>query len=155
MSAVLEITFTNLSSVTFSHDTEGAQMKGGVGSLNQAPGTTLQAFGGLQTMRYTQNLSVVMAGDAYIYCCWNDGDWRFGVRIYEPIQVLAMGSRPYWEVMHDHDLWNKSVSGWTEPGSDPAMPYSFPAEIGYRIDCAPYSEHSSLSVKVSIQDLKT
>lgn len=148
----LTITFTNFSQTTFNRDKNGYTIQAAVGQINQWPDTTLQAMGGVQTCAASQNLSKLADGDADIYCCWNNGVWRFGVKIIAPFQMLGMGDRPYWQVMYDQNP-DSSTIDWLSSGSNPAYVYDWPSSVGYKIVGTPNSDHSALSVAVEIQNL--
>jgi hypothetical protein len=148
---VLTATFINYSSKTWNRDTMGWVTQAGVAGISQQPPTQLQAYAGEGILKYEQDLAGSIAdGDAGIWCCWNDGSQRFGVKLWAPFQMLSMGDRPYWYHMNDSSLGNSNIN-WVEL-SDPSDNYTWPSSLGFKITATPASTHGSLSVTVTIQD---
>ena len=120
------------------------------------PSSALSAEDGTASCIVEDILSKIGAGGTgnnnYFYFCWNDGSWRFGVRININVQVFGMGDRPSWEIMYDQSLESGTIS-WQSNGSNPADQYVWPSSLGYKIVATPTSEHQSLSIKVEISAL--
>jgi len=115
-------------------------------------GDSAVGIGGLQVCAASQDLSKIADGDADIYCCWNNGIWRFGVKIIAPFQMLGMGDRPCWQIKYDQAL-DSSTINWQSAGSNPAYQYQWPSEVGFKIVGTPVSDHSALSVTVVVSNL--
>lgn len=147
-SGYMDINYTNFSSTTFDLSTNNYHLQGGTGGLITAPGPTLQAVSGMQSMSANQALSSLEHGDAFILLCWANYQ-NFGVCITFPVQVVHIGKRPYWWV-------SANGSPWVLSGKSPADPYTFPtSEVPWNIVAQPTSEHTSLTVNVTITTLNS
>src|SRR5690242_14435933 len=136
-SSTLEIQFYNQSYVQWSADKNGNDLVPGTNSVVTWPSAPLLPGAGYAVCQVSQNLDKLGAGSSggsenYLYFCWNDGTWRFGVQIQIPFQFLDMGDRPDWKVMYDQDLDSSDIN-WMSNGSDPGVQYGWPDEIGYSI----------------------
>lgn len=156
MPGPIVINYTNLSATAFNQSGSftGYGVEKGVGSLSTMPTDTLSAMGGMTSMEMDENaLSNLMGGYAWINLGWKDPntDTHFGLKIYMPVQILHIGSQPYYETAYIID--NSGDPDWSKPVSNPADPYSFPTSIGYNVACTPKASHTSLSVQVQITDL--
>jgi hypothetical protein len=148
---VLTATFINYSAIAWARDIMGWVTEAGVSGISQQPPATLQAYAGEGVLQYNQDmLGVIADGAAGIWCCWNNGSQRFGVKLWAPLQVAGMGDRPYWYVMNDTNLDNSNIN-WVQI-SDPSDNYTWPSSLGFKIYASPVSDHSNLSVSVSIQN---
>lgn len=148
---VLTATFINYSSSLLYRDRMGWDTEAGVAGISQQPPTQLQAYAGAGTLKYEQDLAGAIAdGGAGIWCCWNNGKQRFGIKLYATIQVIGMGPRPKWYHMSDSSLNNSNIT-WIEV-NDPSDNYTWPSSLGFKITATPTSTHSTLSVSVTIQD---
>jgi len=147
----LVIAFHNNSKVTWYPDQNGTELQEGGNSIDEWPDADLLPYSGEATCDVTENLSKIAVGDAYVWYCWNNGIWRFGVRIVAHVQVLDMGDRPSWEVMSDQNL-NSSSIDWKSNGSSPGDQYQWPSDLGYTIIATPDSTHNALSIDVIIND---
>jgi hypothetical protein len=150
----LIIQFENLSEKSFSLDSNGKDLQKGGNSVITWPGagTVLQAYSGSVSCEITENLHNVDVGPCTFWCCWTDGQNRFGVQIHANTQVLNMGSRPEWFVMSDHTPGGAVT--WNSNGGDPSDSYTWPTSVGYNIVATPSSTHQSLTVKVVINNAK-
>ena len=147
----MTLNFTNYSSTTFSRDQNGDLLKTGVSQLTQQCGPTLAALAGTETMAYTQDrVNEIASGDAYIYCCWNNGSWRFGLKLYAQFQMFTLGGPPIFYVMSDNNV-DSSTINWVKPPGDPTTPYDFPVTDGLKIVVTPVSGHNTLTVGVLIE----
>ncbi|MFT3824170.1 MAG: hypothetical protein QM731_09630 [Chitinophagaceae bacterium] len=144
----MSLAYSNYSSTSFDISTNGYYFEPGMGGLTTAPGPVLQATSGLETMSGSQELSTFEHGNAGIYLCWASG-YNFGLWINFPIQVLTIGSRPYWYVSYNGGAWTLS-------SNNPANPYTFPTSaVPWNIVATPTSEHTSLSIQIIITDLNS
>ena len=148
---VLTVNFLNFSNTQWNLDVWGSSTEGGVSGISQAPSQNLQANAGQTTFQYEQNLGGVIAdGVAGIWCCWNNGSVRFGVKLWAPYQMFGLGSSPFWYYMSDTAPGNTDVN-WV-CNSDRATPYDWPLSLGYKIVAVPDSEQATLTLNVNIQD---
>ncbi len=150
---VLTATFTNFSATTWNRDQMGWSLEEGASGITQQPPTQLMAGSGGGTLQYQQDvLGAVAAGDAGIWCCWNNGVVRFGVKLWAPKQAFDIGDRPYWYHMNDTKPGgSKDNINWVKL-SDPSEQYVWPSGIGYQINASPVSEHYTLDISILIQD---
>ena len=147
---ILTVSFTNYSSIQWNLDVWGANTQEGVSGVTQEPSQTLQATGGMTTYQYQQDMAGSFAsGDAALWCCWNNGTVRFGVKLSAPYQMFGLGSSPFWYYMSDSTPL--ADVNWV-CNDDRAAQYVWPASIGYNIVAAPDSESSTLNITVTIQD---
>ncbi|WP_434417450.1 hypothetical protein [Nannocystis pusilla] len=149
---VLTATFINYSSTLWYRDAMGWQAQAGVAGISQQPPTSLQAYSGSGVLQYEQELGGTIAdGDAGIWCCWNNGSQRFGVKLWAGMQVLGMGDRPDWYHMNDSSPNSNSNINWVKL-SDPSDNYTWPSSLGFKITAVPTSSHTTLAVTVTIQN---
>jgi hypothetical protein len=95
-------------------------------------------------------LGPIASGVAGIWCCWNNGTVRFGVKLWAPYQMFGIGSSPFWYYMSDNDPQNADVNWVCNPSR--SEQYTWPASIGYNIVAVPDSESSTLTINATIQD---
>lgn len=150
----LSMTFSNNTFDTWYRDYYGYQDQKGLSGPQQLPGPVLQANSGLETMSMAQSLSALDQGPLVIYLCWlGPQGYRIGVRMKADFQMLGIGKRPYWETMCDQNPPG-SVPQW-QGGEMHANPYTWTCLSGLSISVVgrPVSEHTSLSVEVSMTGL--
>jgi hypothetical protein len=141
------IQYTNYSSTQFDRSTWGANLQDGFGGLTNSPGPILIANAGQQSIGASQILGALDEGPADIYLCWASGI-NFGVWIHFNFQMFGLGPRPIWYV-------STNGSNWALAGSNPADPYTWDTSaVGFNIVGTPTSGHSSLTVEVTITNLK-
>mgnify|MGYP003624619108 CR=1 FL=1 len=151
MSDGISMTFMNYSqtnwdqSASLTNDDEDW----GISSLSTYPSSTL-AQGASTSMSVDENImGNVDKGQITISCGWYDtsvSDSHWGVKIYVPVQVFDIGSRPYYLVVETE------TEDWTQPVDDPSKPYSFTTPTGKKVNITPVSGHTSLSLTISITD---
>lgn len=152
MSSNLNIYFFNYSTTTFNVDQNSdANLQVGGNSVISWPNAPLEAISGEQTCQISENLSKIAVGPSDFYFCWNNGIWRFGVKIIADTQVLGMGDRPYWEIMYDQNI-NSPEINWISNGDSPGDQYMWPTSIGFNIVATPTSGHQSLSINVIVKN---
>jgi hypothetical protein len=156
-SSVLEIDFYNQSGVQWIPDKNDNQhLVPGTNPIVSWPNAPLIAMTGYAACKVNQDMSKLGAGSSgsenYMFFCWNDGHWRFGVKILIPLQLFDMGDRPNWQVMSDQNL-DSSTINWAQSGSDPGVQYSWPTTVGYSVVATPTSSHNGLSIVVQINNL--
>jgi hypothetical protein len=118
--------------------------------ITQEPSDTLQVSPGQTMFQYQQNLlGFYESGDSAIWCCWNNGTVRFGVKLSAPYQMFGLGSSPFWYYMSDSDPF--ADPNWV-CNDDRAAQYAWPASLGYNIVAVPNSQSSTLTLTVTIQD---
>lgn len=85
------------------------------------------------------------------FCVWRNPDTgdRFGIKVHVPVQILEIGTRPYWLIMSDNAAAGADVN-WISSGDDPSTPYTFEHIGGLNIVVTPTSGHSSLALDVDI-----
>lgn len=94
----------------------------------------------------------ILAGSVEMFCTWNNGQVRFGVKIKADIQVGSIGHSPYYYVMNDNDIWSKDIK-WLHVDSL-AKPYTWPSTCCFNIVADTQAPSpSSLTVTATIQDL--
>lgn len=149
---VLTATFTNISTAVWHRDVMNWQLEAGASNITQQPPEQLTAGAGAGTLQYVQDMmGSIAAGDAGIWCCWNDGKVRFGVKLWAPKQAFDMGDRPYWYHMNDNNPNGPSDSiNWVKV-SDPSAQYQWTSGIGYKITASPNSQHYELTLDIMIQ----
>ena len=154
--ADVSVSFVNYSQTSFQRGYWGWQLQEGLGSLEQSPGPTLQAQSGSQAMSASEILSSVATGDYDIFCTWVDlaTGSRFGVMIHIPVQIIGIGTAPYWYVSFDNEGTSNVAPNWILSGGDPSYPYTWPTSVGFNIVGTPNATHTSLSIEVLIQDLQ-
>ena len=157
MTTAASIKYINYSSVTFdlSNDFTGGDRALGEDSYSQLPSNTLPMAGGLTEMALDENaLRHIAAGGAWFSLGWKDPttDNHFGVKIKLPLQVIGAGDRPYYETAY-HVGSSGGDPDWKKPVDNPAEPYTFPSDAGFKIVVSPVSEHTSLNLTVSISNL--
>ena len=145
----LVLQFFNYSSAQWNPDQNATHLQAGGNSIQTWPNGPLLPYSGSQQCDITENLSKLDVGPSDFYYCWNNGTWRFGVKISATVQVADMGDRPTWDVMYDQNP-NSSTINWIANGSSPGDQYTWPSSIGYVIMGTPNSQHNALSVKVVI-----
>ncbi|KAG7435275.1 hypothetical protein NW756_002072 [Fusarium oxysporum] len=84
------------------------------------------------------------------YSIWYapNGSW-FGVNIHCPVQIIGIGTAPYYEVAWSE--WGKET--FFKPVDEPHMSFDFPRSIGYNIQIKPQSGHSTILVDVIISKI--
>ncbi|ENH67083.1 hypothetical protein FOC1_g10004716 [Fusarium oxysporum f. sp. cubense race 1] len=84
------------------------------------------------------------------YSIWYapNGSW-FGVNIHCPVQVIGIGTAPYYEVAWSE--WGKET--FFKPVDEPHMSFDFPRSLGYNIQIKPQSGHSTILVDVIISKI--
>jgi len=84
------------------------------------------------------------------YCIWYtpNGSW-FGVNIHCPVQIIGIGTAPYYEVAWSE--WGKET--FFKPVDEPFMSFDFPRSLGYDIQIKPQSGHSTIIVDVIISKI--
>ncbi|HSS48778.1 MAG TPA: hypothetical protein VLX28_07520 [Thermoanaerobaculia bacterium] len=147
----ISMQFTNFSQTSFQRGYWGSNLPAVLGSLDQSPGPTLQAESGLQSMSAGEIGSSAVTVGYSIYCTWIDSttNFRFGVQLYVPVQVIDIGTAPYWYVSYDNEGTNGGAPNWILPGDNPSIPYTWPVGT-YNIAATPTADHSSLSVGIVI-----
>ena len=106
---------------------------------------------GMQSMVLNTNaVPNLFNGTNWISLGWkNDAtDYRFGVKILVPAQVMGMGERPYYQVATGYG----SGPPWTTPVDDPAKPYALSPVVEVQMQMTPTSYHTGLSVVVTLKD---
>lgn len=147
---VLTVNFINYSSTQWNLDVWGSTTQEGVSGISQEPSGELQASAGQTTFQYQQNLvGSFESGDAGIWCCWNNGTVRFGVKLWAPYQMFGLGSSPFWYYMSD--TTPLADVNWV-CNDDRAAQYNWPTSLGFNIVAVPTSESSTLTINVTIQD---
>jgi hypothetical protein len=149
----LIVTFKNGSDVEWYPDNNsdsGFEHAGS--SINSWPNAPLLPMTGNGSCNIGIDLDHLAEGPASFWYCWNDGIWRFGVKVSTHTQNFSMGSRPSWQVMSDQNLNSTSID-WQDNGSNPGDQYSWPTTIGYSISATPTSSHETLSIAVVISGL--
>ena len=148
-----EINFLNNSAVVWAPDTNQKPPNEFGYNLVSWPGASLAAMDGAATCIVQDVASKLGAGgtgdENYFFFCWNDGTYRFGVKINVNLQLFGMGDRPSWQVMWDQNLNSPDIT-WQSNGDDPADQFSWPSSLGYGVVATPTSNHQSLSIKVMI-----
>lgn len=150
---ILTANFSNYSSDTLNRDEYGWMLESGVSGITQQPPDTLVPLSGMGTLEYAQDaVGPIADGDAYIFCCWNTPSGsRFGLKLYAPVQVIGIGTRPYWYYMYDNDPYSPTID-WIKIGS-PSEQFTWPTSTGYNIQASPVSNHATLTVSVMLQPL--
>ena len=148
---VLTANFFNYSSGEWKIDECSSYTQSGVSGVTQQPSNSLKAGDGVTTFQYEQNLGgTFVDGDAGIWCCWNNGTSRFGVKLWAPLQMFSLGTSPKWYYMSDTNL-NSSDINWVY-ANDPAAQYTWPKSLGANVVAVPDAESSSLTLTVTIED---
>lgn len=150
---VLTLQFVNLSKQNLILDQRGWETHPGCSTMTEEPGNELIATDGTQSLQYTQTrMGSILAGSVEMFCTWNNGQVRFGLKIKADIQVFTAGHSPYYYVMNDNNIWSKDII-WTHIDNI-AQPHAWPVSIGFNIVADPFAPStSSLTVKTTIQDL--
>jgi hypothetical protein len=169
MSALATVRFSNLSSRSFTRDIFGLATPTtiymmGVANIGdslllafaESPNPSMPSGDG-ETMEVDStsisffSLEDLSKAEFEIFCVWIDQttNWRFGVKIHVPVQILGIGTRPYYFVMSDNAAPG-TTPNWTQPSSDPSQGYSWNNMPGITISASTDSEHTSLSVSVDI-----
>lgn len=121
----------------------------GISSLSTYPTSTLDQ-GASTSMSVDENvLATIDKGQIAISCGWEDpklGYSRWGVKIYVPVQIFDIGSRPNYLV------FERDNSEWAQPVDDPSKPYSFTTATSKVVNITPLSGHTSLTLTVTISD---
>jgi len=106
----MKITFTNYTDATWTRGHLFARNQLGSLRLSSYPedGFKLAGKYSSTTMEVTTEFlaEMGMTGDGGIMCCWVRGGDSFGVQIWFPLQILAMGDDPYYYTTKKnlHDL---------------------------------------------------
>lgn len=151
---VYNMKFTNYSPTEWTRSVNGSSIDAVMQNLTHTPSGHLKANSGVEQLGADQSiLSFVATGYIDLYCCWYDPSTteRFGVKIHIPLQVLGMGTAPYWYVMSDKTSNINAAPNWIKAGNDPADSYTWTNVSGYKIRGTPTASHSSLSVDVIIE----
>ena len=149
----LTIQFLNYSKKQWNPDKNKQELQYLGNSIQTWPNGPLLALDGEQTCIITQNLAKIDTAPSKFYFCWNDGIWRFGVKIHAYFQAFYMGDRPTWEIMYDQYINSTAPINWIQNDNSPGVQYTWPTSIGYQIIATPTSGHGSLEVQVVINDL--
>jgi hypothetical protein len=162
MSGSYSIEFTNNSNVTFNRSVYGVQNVFGsetVGpayNLTKSPDNVLLPGNGLQSIALEVNTASWFAAGGYhdLYCVWRNpaNGQRFGVLIHAPLQVLTLGTAPYYQVMSDTTPGSAPDAEpvWQDTGQDPSAPYTWSGLAGVVIKTDPTADHQDLDVSVII-----
>ncbi|KAI1046922.1 hypothetical protein LB505_013725 [Fusarium chuoi] len=105
---------------------------------------------GTQALAWSWLASGWAQGEMDGYCIWNTprGSW-FGVNIHVPVQILGIGTAPYYQV-----AWSETGKNeWHTPVDDPATPFTFPKTLGYEIEIKTQCGHASIVANVFVKKL--
>jgi hypothetical protein len=133
--------------------------------LNQhgQPGTVIQEPSKIldptatQTLSWSQSLLNMPVGDVNSYVAWQNPrtGYRFGIFIRKPVQILYIGTNPYWKIFYDDgtrtfDPFNDDF--WTKPEESPTKQYTFPDadKIGALIKLTPTAGETTLLIEISV-----
>jgi hypothetical protein len=148
---VLTVNFINYSSIQWNLDQWGSTTESGVSGITQQPSPSMEPNAGQTTFQYQQDMAGVLAdGVAGIWCCWNNGTSRIGVKLWAPLQMFGIGSSPFWYYMSDTDPESANIN-WV-CNDNRAQQYTWPASLGYNIVAVPNSQSSALTLNVTFQD---
>lgn len=150
------MTIINYSSTEFRLNYWGHIMKEDVGSIEQSPDTILREESGYQTYSMSQILESVAVGPADLYFTWigTSENHRIGVKLHVPYQGVGIGKAPYWFVSYDQIPNSEIEPNWIRPADDPSFAYNWPTSVGFTINATPIAGHTSLSITITITDLK-
>lgn len=147
--------FQNFSSTEFTRSLSGSSIDAVLQNLNKRPSGHLKAHSGLEELSADQNaLSFIATGDIDLYCTWYDATSgeRLGIKIHVPVQVLGIGTGPYWYYAWDQGKGINDAYQWHQIG-DPADVKEFDMQH-FKVQARPEAHHDSLKVLVTIQDKK-
>lgn len=117
-----------------------------LGTVNTSPGANLPAGVGVEKLAWTQALSTFAGGLTDGEIVWHDGKGnKFGVQIHVPLQILFIGTAPYYRTRTGNDDWAGQYTSDT-------ITFDKSKVGGYNITIHPTAEHSSLALKIEITD---
>ncbi|CCA76899.1 hypothetical protein PIIN_10884 [Serendipita indica DSM 11827] len=150
MSADFSLTFTNVSQTAFDRKNLDWGEDPVLGTTHSIPEKTLQARVGVQSLKWSQSLSSIATGNDAL-CEWqaSNGHW-FGVKIHQPVQILGIGTAPYYLVSY-YD--GNETKDYYQPSSEPGNPFTFPTSLGFQVKVVPTAGHATLALSVNINDL--
>ena len=128
----------------------GSTVNAGVNTFSQQPGDVLQAGGGQQNMVMDSNVvSEFLNGTNWMSLGWHNSStgYQFGVRIYVPVQVLGIGSRPYYQVATGYG----SIE-YEDVVDDPSKPWTLNPVVEVQYQITPTSSHQGLAIVATIKD---
>lgn len=120
-------------------------------TINTSPNDTLKGGNGVEVLAWSQFGNTMGGGGTEDYA---DGQvvWKapngkcFGVRIHIPVQILSIGTSPYYQTKTSPD------GDWG--GENRNEPYNFDkTDLGFAITAKAEAGHESMQVVVTITDV--
>lgn len=128
----------------------GSTVNLGVNSFSVQPGDVLEADGGQQSMVMDSNVvSEFLNGKNWMSLGWRNEStgYEFGVKIYVPVQVIGIGSRPYYQIATGY-----SSVEYHDVVDDPSKPWSLSPVVEVQYMIQPTSSHQGLAVVATVKD---
>ncbi len=83
------------------------------------------------------------------------------MRIWQPVQVLNIGTAPYFLTFYDdgstpidkNTKYDDLVDKFSQPNSNPALPYQFPEDLGLYVYISPTAGSSTLKLSIAVGSL--